>query len=64
MFALVRLLKILKLLALVCIQVYMLEIYQDTLIDLLQPKTIGKAKKLDIKKDAKVSSSSSSALTV
>lgn len=36
----------------------MLEIYQDTLIDLLQPKTSGKARKLDIKKDAKVSSAS------
>lgn len=33
----------------------MLEVYQDTLIDLLQPKTSGgKPKKLDIKKDSKV----------
>jgi hypothetical protein len=32
----------------------MLEIYQDTLIDLLLPKNGGKPKKLDIKKDSKV----------
>jgi len=36
------------------LKVYMLEVYQDTLIDLLQPKTSGgKPKKLDIKKDSK-----------
>jgi hypothetical protein len=34
-------------------QVYMLEIYQDTLIDLLLPKNGGKPKRLDIKKDSK-----------
>jgi hypothetical protein len=32
----------------------MLEIYQDTLIDLLLPKNGGKPKRLDIKKDSKV----------
>lgn len=32
----------------------MLEIYQDTLIDLLLPKNGGKQKRLDIKKDSKV----------
>lgn len=33
----------------------MLEIYQDSLIDLLQPKDgAAKTRKLDIKKDAKV----------
>jgi hypothetical protein len=31
----------------------MLEIYQDTLIDLLLPKNGGKPKRLDIKKDSK-----------
>ncbi|XP_024387891.1 kinesin-like protein KIN-14I isoform X2 [Physcomitrium patens] len=37
------------------LQVYMLEIYQDTLVDLLQPKFGfgGKPRKLDIKKDTK-----------
>lgn len=36
------------------IQVYMLEIYQDSLIDLLLPKNAGKPRKLEIKKDLKV----------
>ncbi|CAM6062297.1 unnamed protein product [Sphagnum tenellum] len=35
------------------LKVYMLEIYQDTLIDLLLPKNGGKPKRLDIKKDSK-----------
>ena len=35
-------------------QVYMLEIYQDSLIDLLLPKNAGKQRKLEIKKDSKV----------
>jgi len=35
------------------LKVYMLEIYQDTLIDLLLPKNGGKPKRLEIKKDAK-----------
>lgn len=34
-------------------QVYMVELYQDTLIDLLLPKN-AKRLKLDIKKDSKV----------
>jgi hypothetical protein len=37
------------------VQVYMLEIYQDSLIDLLLPKNAGKQRKLEIKKDSKVS---------
>jgi hypothetical protein len=36
------------------VQVYMLEIYQDSLIDLLLPKNAGKPRKLEIKKDSKV----------
>ena len=32
----------------------MLEIYQDSLIDLLLPKNGGKQRKLEIKKDSKV----------
>lgn len=36
------------------VQVYMLEIYQDSLIDLLLPKNGGKQRKLEIKKDSKV----------
>ncbi|CAK9208920.1 unnamed protein product [Sphagnum jensenii] len=35
------------------LKVYMLEIYQDTLIDLLLPKNGGKPKRLEIKKDPK-----------
>lgn len=38
----------------VWVQVYMLEIYQDSLIDLLLPKNAGKQRKLEIKKDSKV----------
>lgn len=33
----------------------MLELYQDTLIDLLLLKNVSKSKKLEIKKDSKVS---------
>lgn len=40
-----------------CIQAYMVELYQDTLIDLLLPKH-AKHLKLDIKKDSKVNCSS------
>lgn len=35
------------------LKVYMLEIYQDSLIDLLLPKNAGKQRKLEIKKDSK-----------
>ncbi|KAG0610249.1 hypothetical protein M758_7G050400 [Ceratodon purpureus] len=35
------------------LKVYMLEIYQDSLIDLLLPKNTGKPRKLEIKKDSK-----------
>jgi hypothetical protein len=46
------------------LQVYMLEIYQDTLIDLLLPKNGGKPKRLEIKKDPKVALKSCCFLSV
>ncbi len=42
----------------------MLEIYQDTLIDLLLPKNGGKPKRLEIKKDPKVALKSCCFLSV
>lgn len=35
-------------------QAYMVELYQDSLVDLLLPKNVKRPKKLDIKKDSKV----------
>jgi hypothetical protein len=48
-----------------CGQVYMLELYQDTLIDLLAPPNVKgapKPRKLDIKKDSKVRLTSSASI--